>query len=171
MIGNDIIDLQLSRIESNWKRRGFFEKLFTENERKMISSASNQEVMVWSLWSRKEAAYKIYYRETKKRMFNPKGIECSAIDFVKGQAFGTAIIEGSTYYTRTEVTDEYIYTEAVSNRKYFREIIAVDVISISKDKYGLPNSIYSNNPVSITHHGLFLRRIELDINSQSRLKL
>ena len=30
MIGNDVIDLQQSRQESNWQRKGFLEKLFTQ---------------------------------------------------------------------------------------------------------------------------------------------
>ena len=29
--GNDIVDLSLAKTESNWKRKGFLEKIFTEN--------------------------------------------------------------------------------------------------------------------------------------------
>jgi hypothetical protein len=101
-------------------------------------------------------------------VFNPKGIECRAIRIRNGQVFGTAIIENLEYFTRTEVTDKYIYTEAVSNRKYFQEILSIDAMNIFKDKYGIPNANFSNNPVSITHHGKFERRIQLDVKSKSR---
>jgi len=57
MIGNDIVDLELALKESNWKRKGFLNKIFTNEEQLLISSAINPEIMVWNLWSRKEAAY------------------------------------------------------------------------------------------------------------------
>ena len=56
MIGNDIIDLSLAKIESNWQRKGFLEKQFTAKEQQLILEAPNSFVMVWRLWSMKEAA-------------------------------------------------------------------------------------------------------------------
>ena len=32
MIGNDVVDLQLAKTQSNWQRKGFLEKQFTEFE-------------------------------------------------------------------------------------------------------------------------------------------
>jgi hypothetical protein len=32
MIGNDVVDLALAQKESNWKRKGFLNKLFTSVE-------------------------------------------------------------------------------------------------------------------------------------------
>ena len=31
-IGNDIVDLSLAKIQSNWQRKGFLEKQFTQKE-------------------------------------------------------------------------------------------------------------------------------------------
>ena len=56
MIGNDIIDLSVAKLESNWQRRGFLEKQFTEEEQQLILTASNPFVLVWKFWSMKEAA-------------------------------------------------------------------------------------------------------------------
>jgi phosphopantetheinyl transferase (holo-ACP synthase) len=64
VIGNDIVDLALARKESNWKRPGL-NKIFTTKEQLLISSAENPNTMVWNLWSRKRAAYKIYNRATE----------------------------------------------------------------------------------------------------------
>ena len=36
MIGNDIVDLKLAKNQSNWQRKGFLEKQFTEEEQKTI---------------------------------------------------------------------------------------------------------------------------------------
>ena len=36
MIGNDVVDLELAKKESNWQRRGFLSKIFTKNEQRLI---------------------------------------------------------------------------------------------------------------------------------------
>ena len=59
MIGNDIVDLALAKKESNWKRNRFLDKIFTQKEQLLIANAINPEIMIWNLWTRKEAAYKI----------------------------------------------------------------------------------------------------------------
>ena len=78
MIGNDIVDLALAKKESNWKRNRFLDKIFTTKEQVLIVDAENPEIMVWNLWSRKEAAYKIYNRETGIRGYFPLQLECSS---------------------------------------------------------------------------------------------
>jgi phosphopantetheinyl transferase (holo-ACP synthase) len=169
MIGNDIIDLVQTRAESNWKRRGFLEKIFTEDERQLIFSADDQEVMIWILWSRKEAAYKIYNRQTKERLFMPRRISCSSTFTDKEEFFGQVKIDRFTYFSKTNVQKSKIYTEAVTNLNDFQRIKIIDITDVSKNSDGIPNATVTNNPVSITHHGRFERCIQLDINSQSRL--
>ena len=82
MIGNDIIDLALALKESNWKRKGFLDKIFTKNEQLLILNTQNPEVMVWNLWSRKEAAYKIYNRQTGIRGYFPLQLECFNMEII-----------------------------------------------------------------------------------------
>ena len=60
MIGTDIIDIVEAKKTSNWERPRFLEKLFTSNEQQLIHNSENKFVMVWRLWSMKEAAYKLY---------------------------------------------------------------------------------------------------------------
>ncbi len=169
MIGNDIIDLDQARADSNWKRKGFLDKIFTENEQQLIFSADNQELMVWNLWSRKEAAYKIYNRQSKERFYIPRRLECSSVFSEKNHFFGQVNIERKMYFTRTSIHGSKIYTEAVTNLNYFQRITAIAIEDVYKDNYGIPFAYGTNNPVSRTHHGRFERCIQLDINSQSRL--
>ena len=79
MIGNDIIDLSVAKLESNWQRIGFLEKQFTEKEQQLILTASNPFVLVWKFWSMKEAAYKVYAQENEMRFFAPKKFNCLLI--------------------------------------------------------------------------------------------
>ena len=76
MIGNDIIDLSLAKTASNWQRKGFLEKQFTANEQQLILEAPNSFVMVWRLWSMKEAAYKIYTQQHTVRFYAPEKFKC-----------------------------------------------------------------------------------------------
>lgn len=160
MIGNDIVDLALARKESNWKRNGFLNKLFTSDEQLFIESSINQEVRVWDLWSRKEAVYKIFNRATGIRKFNPIQLECldSNLDI------GKMVFEDQVYYTKTKITSEFIYTEAVLNENDFNTIQSISRPSVIIKENGIPyyyNSNLIKKPLSITHHGRFEKIITL----------
>jgi hypothetical protein len=71
VIGNDIVDLALARKESNWKRPGYLNKIFTTKEQLLISSAMNG----MDLESGK--TYKIYNRATGIRGYFPLNLECA----------------------------------------------------------------------------------------------
>ena len=165
MIGNDIVDLALAQKESNWKRKGFLDKIFTKKEQLQISNAENSEVMVWNLWSRKEAAYKIYNRQTQIRGYFPLQLECFNLEIINGIAFGKVAIKESVYYTKTEVTSQFINTIAVENNKDFDSIkLLQNRNNIQKNK-GLPsyfeNETLSFKPASICHHGRFEQIISI----------
>ena len=161
MIGNDIVDLALARKESNWKRKGFLDKIFTPKEQSLIISSENPDVMVWNLWSRKEAAYKIYNRETGIREYIPMQLVC----FYESETTGTVSCNGHIYYTETIVTNDLVYTIATVKADFFSRIENIK----SDDEIGKTNGIpfiidtqtAISNPVSITHHGRFWEGITL----------
>ncbi len=159
MIGNDIIDLALARNESNWKRKGFLDKVFTEKEQLLITNAMNSELMVWNLWSRKEAAYKIYNRQTQIRGYFPIQLECFDLEIVDDITFGKVAIKDQIYYTKTEITTQFINTIAVENKKDFYTIITLENRKNIKKSNGIPIRLEEENfaqkPVSISHHGRF----------------
>ena len=78
MIGNDVVDLALAKKKHNWKRSGFLNKVFTEREQNLITTAEDPTKMVWSLWSQKESIYKIIARREQKRSFAPKSLNTSS---------------------------------------------------------------------------------------------
>jgi len=158
MIGNDIIDLELAKTESNWKRKGFLDKIFTKSEQKLILSSKTPELMVWVVWSCKEAAYKIYNRATLIRAFIPLQLECD-LEFHTGQIFGKVKCYDNNFFIRTEVTQDYIYTIAVTNLDSFKDIKKFDKDLKIIKKNGIPYFNEGRNFVSITHHGRFERRI------------
>jgi phosphopantetheinyl transferase (holo-ACP synthase) len=161
MIGNDIIDLDLARKESNWKRKGFLEKIFSFEEQILIHNSSNSELMVWNLWSRKESAYKIYNRYTGIKGYFPWLLHCAYDD----KHSGKVVIGNFGFYTKTQITENYIYTIAVSETILFDRIKRLETAENVKKDNGIPYilDVTTNTiqPVSITHHGQFQRIISL----------
>jgi phosphopantetheinyl transferase (holo-ACP synthase) len=155
MIGNDIVDLNLAKRESNWQRKGFLDKIYSKKEQLLIKGAKNSEEMVWNLWTRKEAAYKIYNRETGYRGFNPLKLDCFYID----QSKGMVRCAGFLYYTQTIVTSEFIYTVAVCEKDHFKYIDKINVNTKISKINGIPFILDAAalvvKPVSISHHGRF----------------
>lgn len=161
MIGNDIVDLELAFIESNWKRKGYLDKIFTKNEQLLILKSDHPDTMVWNLWSRKEASYKIYNRITGNRTYNPIQFEC----FDSKESFGIVKNNGVTFYTKTESNSQFVHTVSVLNIDDFdkikyenrnSEIIKINGIPFLKksDKKVL-------NPISISNHGRFEKIVSL----------
>lgn len=169
MIGNDIVDLKLAKEKCNWRRNTYLDKLFNSNEKEYIDSSLNQDVAVWSLWSMKEAAYKIIHRHTKKRFYNPKKLACSIVC-----QNGTAIT-GNVFYgkfqikTRTTINKKFVHSLALFDENVFNKLnVYMEDSSLNceskikqllkKDDRGIPYVLDNNDariPASLSHHGLY----------------
>lgn len=112
MTGNDIVDMQVAAKESNWKRRGFLEKLFTKDEQACILGSVSPFITVWRLWTMKESVYKIHNRLSAERSFAPTRIACT----IDNASVGRINFDGESYWTRTESTNAYTYTIAGNER-------------------------------------------------------
>lgn len=165
MIGNDIIDTELAKQESNWKREGFLNKIMTSSEQNLIANAINSETMVWYLWSLKEAAYKIYNRQTQIRAYIPLQLKCFDLEFneVNQYQYAKVLCDGRIYLTTTCITPNYIDTVAVIKKSDFDRIVTLDPNVVILKKNGIP-FYYENtvlNPLSKSHHGRFERIVTL----------
>ncbi|MGJ8745384.1 4'-phosphopantetheinyl transferase family protein [Polaribacter sp.] len=174
MIGNDIVDLQLAKTQSNWQRKGFLEKQFTEKEQQEIYKATNPFLQVWLFWSMKEAAYKCYVQEFQKRFFAPKKFSCKVISFSEGQV----IIGDKIYYIKTLISDNYIHSVATveNNLEMVSKLFFIDLkssqtkiinaqlltyftgaTSIKKNACGVPFACINDEKIdasfSTSHHG------------------
>ena len=161
MIGNDIVDLDLAQKQSNWKRKGFLDKIFSQKEQNLILNDLNPELMLWNLWSRKEASYKIYNRITGIRGYFPCRLRCHYVN----ENSGTVSIDGFVFYTQTQITNDYIYSIAVAKISIFNKIKSLESLENIQKENGIPYILdtASNaiSPVSITHHGRFQRVISM----------
>lgn len=173
-IGNDIVDLNLAKIQSNWQRPGFLEKQFSEKERAIILNSENPFLQVWLFWSMKEAAYKCHVQQFQKRFFAPKKFLCKMLSNQSGIVQFDTIL----YHIKYTLSNNYICTIAkvknetkmvsesffVENRTNPTKIIDQKIqayfsseIQIKKNASGVP-FIYQNEektPITLskTHHG------------------
>ena len=165
MIGNDIVDLAAARRQSNWQRPGFLQKVFTVEEQKLIVNYSNPEMMVWILWSMKEAAYKIYNRETGVRAYIPHLLHCN-LDIYS--LSGKVLVKGKIYYTATKIEKTFIDTIAVACPDHFNTIALTDTKNVFKDDVGLPYVMSPSSgkvPASVSNHGRYLRAVYIDLSA------
>lgn len=171
MIGNDLVDLQLAKEQSNWQRRGFLQKLFSKEEQQYIKSVGNPFHCVWRLWSMKEAAYKVIVQQEQRRFFSPSKLVCTILSEQEGEVS----YEARTILTFTTQSNGSIFTttnkeikpwiglqmNSVQRLSRFAEKLGVPVLGLEvrKNKSGVPNLFFNNqqmtSSLSITHHGRF----------------
>jgi phosphopantetheinyl transferase (holo-ACP synthase) len=153
MIGNDVVDLSIATQQSNWRRKNYLDKVFTPLEQDFIRAAANPDEMVWSLWSRKEAVYKIIRQKGGKSGYYPKAIECLDTCSTNGKVR----FKHTVYFTQTIIKDSLLQTLAVTKSSDFQFVTNVttiyDIITINEIPYlVLEDKRYA---ASKSHHGRF----------------
>ena len=119
MTGNDIVDIQVAATESNWRRKGFLEKIFTQQEQEYIFHAALPDSMVWRLWTMKESAYKIFTRQYGGRFFAPNKFNCTLLC----DTTGLVRFNNISYQTITITAKDHIYTIATAGETKSSEFI------------------------------------------------
>lgn len=113
MIGNDVVDLQLALRQSNWRRKGFLEKVFSAEEQQQIIESTQPDHMVWLFWSMKEAAYKAHQRRFHlPRKINWQEFRCALSCVSKVAASGIVKTGNYEYITASEISIDYVHTSA-----------------------------------------------------------
>lgn len=164
MIGNDVVDLDLARTESNWRRAGYLEKIFTASEQNRIYSSPDPDLVVWQFWSRKEAAYKLYVRETGREGYFPKRIVCDFGNFASG------LVRIGSWRAHTFTTlygNSQLHSIALRNPKHLFRVQNLHRSVIEK-RGRLP--FWNGNPASVSHHGRFEQIVGLDLQAQFGLE-
>ena len=175
MLGNDVIDLTLAKTQSNWTRRNYLSKIFSQQEQNIIYSSDNPELMVWLMWSMKEAAYKIVNRKTGLRFYDPKAFCCS-FDLDGWQAKGSVEYLGEKFLTYSDVAQYYVHTLSITSAISFEKCRIIHAqncsdyvtcfnhdhtdLKLQRNNSGLPE-IYIKRTMkqhiaTTSHHGRFL---------------
>lgn len=156
LTGNDIVDLHSASIESNWRRPNYLQKVFTEHEQQMIHQAPQPDVMVWLLWSMKEAAYKVYSRKYNVRSYAPTQLQCQLRPSTnRSITTGMVQIEGLTLHTQSRITANMVHSIAAEDAFILPEI----QVRISLRHHPANQNYRRHQPDSVSHHGMYLALI------------
>ncbi|AXT59510.1 4-phosphopantetheinyl transferase family protein [Aquimarina sp. AD10] len=172
MIGNDIVDLELAKKQSNWQRKGWLQKIFTETEQQLILDSCKPELQVWKFWSMKEACYKAHQRcLAHSPRYNPLSFECALNGLIS--------IQGEQYQSIVESTGQYVYSVAkkmplpytskifdtkVDLKVKLSEFVTmssnnISSVHITKDQNNIPQLLVNAKTVkytfSFTNHGKY----------------
>lgn len=176
MIGNDLVDLRQAASDSNWQRKGYLSKICTPAEQQLICSAPEPAVMVWLIWTMKEAAYKIISRKTGLRSYNPLSLACGNVITDQLQAAGQVKYGDEVFQVKSKISKKLIHSTAVSKQEdfdglhlhflsytktYLEDFNRSSVLySLVKTPSGLPEMIHTatgnRHATSVSHHGRFL---------------
>ena len=160
MIGNDIVDLKLASIESNWRRKGYLDKVFTKTEQDLILNSNDSFKMVWLLWSMKESAYKVYVQQFEKRFFSPKKIECTLMS----NTTGTVKFYDHQYCTESIINNNYIATTTTIN---YDDPVLVDNFHLKKSTYKFQHKNCYINLKKVISNKMNYSLNEMDIKKNS----
>lgn len=148
MIGNDLIDMVAAAGQSNWRRKGFFDKVFSKEEQAAIFSATDQNLLVWLLWSMKEAAYKAHQRQFKlPRKLNWLRQKCKITSLGQNSASGIVEIDKQSYFTSSDLSPQFIHTAAVIQKNLIvknalfaasSEVAKTQLLSLIGENFSLP---------------------------------
>ncbi|MFC3560334.1 4'-phosphopantetheinyl transferase family protein [Pedobacter jamesrossensis] len=175
MLGNDVVDLRLAKTQSNWKRPNYLSKVFSSDEQNLIYSSGNTELMVWLMWSMKEAAYKIVNRNTGLRFYDPKAFCCS-VDLDGWQAKGSVNYLGQQFLTYSDVGQYYVHTLSITSAISFENCRIIHAqncsdyvncfnrdhtdLKLQRNNSGLPEicimRTMKQHIATTSHHGSFL---------------
>lgn len=152
-IGHDLIDLQLAKKESDIFRRGYLQKVLTENEQGFLYKSRDIALSFWQMWSMKEAVYKILRQKGEERGYYPKKIEVLSFELIHG----VVSYKQHLFYTQTSISSDYIETIALEDCHHFKNILRLKNNVILNKNQEMPFLTINkkNQPVSKSHHGKF----------------
>lgn len=161
MIGNDVVDLKLATIESNWKRKGYLDKIYTELEQNWIRNAQNPTEMVWILWSIKESTYKAYQRISNNRGYFPLKIKIAEITYEEKELFSKIELNHQLFHGKSYIENNIVHSIVVQFEADFKKLHYLENEVYYKNYLGLPFSTKNDKPLSISHHGRCREMVQL----------
>ncbi|MDR6197198.1 4'-phosphopantetheinyl transferase superfamily protein [Siphonobacter sp. SORGH_AS_0500] len=120
----DLVDWAQAKADSHWRRKGFLAKVFSSQEQQLITTAADPDVMVWTLWSMKESAYKLSFIQNPVRRYATTALVCQINSFDAKFMSGEVYYTQQRFYTQSFLRDSYIVTVS-SHTTAFQEPIIV----------------------------------------------
>ena len=116
-IGNDIVDLCDPLAQSKENNLAFLARVFSSEEQRLISKSIAPHVMLWTLWSIKEASLKAAKKLLSNINFIPKKFSCEIIEAKRAR--WRCYYNSACFNVHVTTTSDYVHAVAVSNDVFF----------------------------------------------------
>jgi phosphopantetheinyl transferase (holo-ACP synthase) len=133
-VGNDVVDLQEPENQGKSRDDRFLARVFTVEERELITRAAAPDTLLWALWAAKEAAYKAVSRGDPSLCSIPRrypvhfdggsvAVTKTAGAGADGRLTGRMITPRGELALRITVTNDYVHALAAGPDADFAGII------------------------------------------------
>ena len=127
----------------------FINRVFTPDEQKLISNASKQDTMLWSLWAGKETAYKVISKSYPSAVSVPRSYRVSfdfaeetnkSVDFFAADDAVTGFVDTpyGKVYIKIFITSDYVHCIGTASTEEIDSLVW-HVDRISPDSEALPD--------------------------------
>lgn len=123
-IGNDIVDLNDPQAKSKENNLAFLSRIFSSAEQRLISESSAPHVMLWTLWSIKEASFKAAQKLLSNIRFIPKKFSCEIIE--AKSARWLCYYNSACFNVHVTTTSDYVHAVAVNDASFFLSAVLLE---------------------------------------------
>jgi len=111
-LGNDIVDLKDPLAQGKADNQRFLNKICSEIEQKLILTSPDPNVMLWTLWSIKEASFKAAKKLLWTAKFIPKQFLCHRGS--QDENSWTCFYLDLHFHVKVAITSEYVHAIAIN---------------------------------------------------------
>ncbi len=104
LVGNDVVDLHDSENRPDALHARFDARVFTSDERAVLSASASAHQLRWTFWAAKESAYKVAKKLDPAVRFLPRDFRVRWI--TEGEA--EVVHETGPFHVRLDRTDEWV---------------------------------------------------------------
>ncbi|MDX2245461.1 MAG: 4'-phosphopantetheinyl transferase superfamily protein [Bacteroidia bacterium] len=129
MIGNDIVCLSTAGASDFFPRPRYLDKVYHPSEQRLLFADETPGRLRWLLWALKESAYKVWFKQSHKRLFAPQKFVVSPLP--ETGMYNIKTPSGSVF-ARAEVCADYVVAYA-SSEPSFSNFTGVNRCSPTED--------------------------------------
>ena len=123
-IGNDIVDLNDPQAQGKENNLAFLSRVFSSAEQRLISESSAPHVMLWTLWSIKEASFKAAQKLLSDIRFIPKKFLCEIVEAKSAQWH--CCYSSACFNVQVTTTNDYVHAVAVNEASFFVSAVLLE---------------------------------------------
>jgi phosphopantetheine--protein transferase-like protein len=143
-IGNDIVAYKHVRCLNKWQQERFLEKILRPEEIKQLHVQHNKDAFLWSLWTLKEAAYKLSCFLGNRNKFHAKQFTVRHLSLINNEMVQHIDLPGTNvnnpavhnYHTTVQYEDKLFFGKTLIAYQFVHSLVT-DEASLQNDLWAI----------------------------------